>query len=147
MVPRTLAEDGDPLDVIVLGRGIERAHIAKTRVIGVLEMADPAGTRDDKLVAVPVEAELENGFSRLHELAELDEWYPASREILYLWFTNYWGRGATNVLGWGDAGEAREILERSKVNYQADRARERPRRRDGADLHPAAHSPCVARDR
>jgi inorganic pyrophosphatase len=116
MVPRTLAEDGDPLDVIVLGRGIERAHVAKTRVIGVLEMADAAGVRDDKLVAVPVEPELENGFSRLHELAELDELYPASREILYLWFANYWGQGVTNVLGWGDAAEAHEILERSKID-------------------------------
>ena len=136
MVPRTLADDGDPLDVIVLGKGIERAHVARTRVIGVLEMADDGGIRDDKLIAVPVEPALENGFSRLHELVELDEHYPASREILYLWFTNYWGRGATNVLGWGDAREARDILERAKVA-----TKERLPRPGGADLHLAARSP------
>jgi hypothetical protein len=35
MVPRTLAGDGDALDIAVLGRGIERGHVARTRVIGV----------------------------------------------------------------------------------------------------------------
>lgn len=115
MVPRTLAQDGDPLDVIVLGRGIERARIAKTRVIGVLKMADDGDVRDDKLVAVSLDADLENGFSRLHELTELDIHYPASRDILFLWFSHYWGKGVTDVLGWGDAREARKILDDARL--------------------------------
>jgi len=85
MVPRTLAADGDALDIVVLGGGIERAHVAPTRIIGVLEMAHD-GTRDDKLIAVALEPALRNGFSELTELAQLDERYPASREILALWF-------------------------------------------------------------
>src|SRR4051812_13512511 len=59
MVPRTLAEDGDALDIVVLGGGIERGRVTATRVIGVLEMGDPPdgdddgedpGERDDKLI-------------------------------------------------------------------------------------------------
>jgi inorganic pyrophosphatase len=118
MVPRTLADDGDALDIVVLGGVIARGHVARTRVIGVLKMGDDR-ERDDKLIAVPVEPALENGFSRLHELDELDEHYPESRTILVLWFTNYWGAGATNVLGWGDRDEALAILERAKLTAAA----------------------------
>lgn len=112
MVPRTLAEDGDPLDVLVLGRGLERAAVVRTRMIGVLKMGHD-GIRDDKLVAVPIEGDTRNGFSDLTDIHELDLRYPASRDILVLWFSNYWGRGATHVLGWGDADEASTILDRA----------------------------------
>ena len=113
MIPRTLAEDGDGLDIVVLGGIIERGHVARTRVIGVLKMGD-AFERDDKLIAVPVEPALVNGFSRLHDLDELDDDYPASRAIIETWFSYYWGEGATHVIGWGDAEEARLILEAAK---------------------------------
>lgn len=141
MVPRTLAADGDGLDIVVLGRGVERGHVARTRVIGVLKMGDDT-ERDDKLVAVPVEAELANGFSRLHELAELDAYYPASRDILALWFANYWGAGATHVLGWGDAHEAAAILEDAKRAFKA--ARGHARASDAAAPRPRAPRPVAA---
>jgi inorganic pyrophosphatase len=110
MVPRTLSADGDPLDVLVLGRGIERGHVAATRIIGVLMMAQD-GVRDDKLIAVPLEPALHNGFSELRDLDELDDRYPAARELLDTWFSFYWGPGATEVIGWGDAHEANVILD------------------------------------
>jgi inorganic pyrophosphatase len=142
MIPGTLAEDGDPLDVIVLGRGIERAHVAATRVIGVLKMAHD-GTRDDKLVAVPLEPALRNGFSRLHELAELDLGYPEARHILVLWFSSYWGAGNTTVIGWGDAAEAIAILDEAiaRVTPSALAYSGRP---GSADPRPRAASPSVA---
>jgi inorganic pyrophosphatase len=118
MVPRTLSADGDPLDIVVLGAGMERGHVAHTRVIGVLEMGDD-DERDDKLIAVPVEPALTNGFSRLHELNELDDAYPALREIMELWFANYWGVGNTRVRGWGDAAEARRILDEAKTTARS----------------------------
>lgn len=118
MVPRTLAEDGDALDIVVLGAGIERGRVTPTRVIGVLEMGEP-GERDDKLIAVPAEAELANGFSGLRDLPELDASHPNVRAILELWFASYWGVGRTHVLGWGDAAEAARILEASKRAYEA----------------------------
>ena len=119
MIPRTLAEDGDALDVIVLGRGIERGHVAKTRVIGVVLMVQDDGARDDKLIAVPLDKPWQNGFSRLRDLPELEEHYPAVREILELWFENYWGPGATNVVGFGNAEEAMDILEAAKREAMA----------------------------
>jgi inorganic pyrophosphatase len=135
MVPRTLAADGDALDIVVLGKTIERGHIAATRVIGVLKMADEDGTRDDKLIAVPLEQAWQNGFSRLRDLDELDAHYAAARDILLLWFSNYWGKGATNVIGWGDAREAAAILDEAKTKP------ERTARHDAADLRLRARSP------
>jgi inorganic pyrophosphatase len=145
MIPRTLAADGDPLDVLVLGRGIERAHVTPTRVIGVLKMAHD-GTRDDKLIAVPLEPVLVNGFSRLRDLPELDASYPAARQILVLWFSHYWGRGATEVVGWGDAAEARAILDASLTVIKPP-SWVRTARPSSPAPHPRAGLPFAARAR
>ncbi len=155
MVPQTLAADGDALDIVVLGRGIERGHVAATRVIGVLLMGDD-DERDDKLIAVPLEPELENGFSMLEQLEELDAEYPGVLDILEVWFENYWGAGATNVIGWGDADEARAILDDAKdafagARFDTDGAAVRrvARRgsRDEAGLRPRGARPFAERAR
>jgi inorganic pyrophosphatase len=144
MVPRTLAEDGDALDIVVLGGGIERGRVVQTRVIGVLEMGETqGGARDDKLIAVPTEAELANGFSRLRDLADLDAGYPAARAILELWFANYWGAGRTHVLGWGDASRAAAILDAAKEAFTEGRTA----RRGAAAPRPRAWSRSGARAR
>jgi inorganic pyrophosphatase len=160
MVPRTLAEDGDALDIVVLGAGIARGRVVRTRVIGVLEMGErEGGARDDKLVAVPTDPELANGFSRLRELSELDAAYPAARTILELWFANYWGAGRTHVLGWGNAARAAVVLEESKRAFEAgtlhagsrigrDVVSEAPTAPPGgAAPHPRAWSRCDGRVR
>jgi len=143
MVPRTLAADGDALDIVVLGRGIERGRVAKTRVIGVLEMEEDDGTRDDKVVAVPVDPKLENGFTRLHELDELDEYYPELRTIVWLWFSNYWGAGVTHPLGWGDAEQARQAVEDAKRAFTMHGVACRDSR-GVADSRLPARLPCYA---
>jgi inorganic pyrophosphatase len=143
MVPRTLAEDEDALDIAVLGRGMERGMVAKTRVIGVLKMGEDNVRRDDKLIAVPVDPVWANGFSRLRDVDELDRHYPAVRDILVLWFSHYWGKGATAVLGWGDAAEAAEILERAKREFTQARWARSPAL-VAADPRPREPSPFAA---
>lgn len=52
-VPKTLWEDGDPLDVLVLGHeALVPGCIVKARPIGMLEMID-GGEGDAKILAVP----------------------------------------------------------------------------------------------
>ena len=142
-VPRTLAPDGDALDIVVLGAGIERGHVIRTRVIGVLKMLDVGDIHDDKLISVPLDHELRNGFSRLLDLDELDAGYAEVRRILWSWFASYWGAGATHLAGWGDAAEAREILQTSKRAFTSA-----PTAALAASaLRPAAPRPCVAHAR
>jgi inorganic pyrophosphatase len=144
MVPHTRSADGDPLDILVLGRGIERGHVTATKIIGVM-MMEQDGVRDDKLLAVPVEPELRNGFSELDDLHDLDARYPAARELLETWFSFYWGPGATEVVGWGDAHEAEEILD-DAIKAEAPECTARPgsstlRLRAGLRFVPRARAP------
>jgi inorganic pyrophosphatase len=53
-IPRTYCDDGDPLDVLVLGQEpVLPLTIVDARAIGVMRMRDEKGT-DDKIVAVSV---------------------------------------------------------------------------------------------
>ncbi len=53
-VPNTLADDGDPADILVLNEyPLQAGSVIKCRLIGVLVMEDEAGM-DEKLLAVPV---------------------------------------------------------------------------------------------
>lgn len=53
-VPNTLAEDGDPLDVMVLiSAPLMPGSVIRCRPIGYLEMTDEAG-RDTKIAALPI---------------------------------------------------------------------------------------------
>jgi inorganic pyrophosphatase len=54
-VPNTLAGDGDPIDVMVVGRmPVVPGAVLRVRPIGVLEMQDEAGP-DEKILAVPID--------------------------------------------------------------------------------------------
>ncbi|MDX9722793.1 MAG: inorganic diphosphatase [Myxococcota bacterium] len=67
-VPRTYCDDGDPLDVLVLGQ--EPVHpltIVDARAIGVLHMKDEKGL-DDKIIAVNIN---DPAFSSYYEHTEL----------------------------------------------------------------------------
>ncbi len=53
-VPNTLADDGDPADILVINENsFQAGSVIACRLIGVLMMEDEAGM-DEKLVAVPV---------------------------------------------------------------------------------------------
>jgi inorganic pyrophosphatase len=53
-VPHTLADDGDPVDVMVVGRmPVQPGAVLPVRPIGLLELEDEAGG-DEKVLAVPL---------------------------------------------------------------------------------------------
>src|SRR5881409_513913 len=55
-IPHTLADDGDPVDVLVAGPvPVAPGAVLRSRPIGVLIMEDDKG-QDEKLLAVPVDA-------------------------------------------------------------------------------------------
>jgi inorganic pyrophosphatase len=67
-IPRTLAEDGDPQDVLVLGQEpVTPLAYLTARAIGGIRMTDEKG-RDEKLICVHVD---DPAFADYHELAEL----------------------------------------------------------------------------
>ena len=67
-VPHTLADDGDPVDVMVMGRmPVQPGAVLPARVIGVLELEDEAGG-DEKVLAVPA-PKITPLYERVHSLS------------------------------------------------------------------------------
>ena len=67
-IPRTYCDDGDPLDVLVLGQEpVYPLTIVEARAIGVMRMRDEKGI-DDKIVAVSVR---DPAFADYHDTAQL----------------------------------------------------------------------------
>lgn len=67
-IPRTLADDGDPLDVLVLcGDTIYPKTLVTCRPIGVINMVDD-GMRDEKIIAVPLGDPTYSNYNDLKDL-------------------------------------------------------------------------------
>ena len=69
-IPRTFADDGDPLDVLVLcGETIYPHTLVKCYPIGVITMID-GGSLDEKIIAIPFGDPTYNSYGDIHELPE-----------------------------------------------------------------------------
>lgn len=67
-IPRTFADDGDPLDVLVLcSETIQPMTLVECKPIGVLNMIDNDSC-DEKVIAVPVNDPTYNGYEDIEEL-------------------------------------------------------------------------------
>jgi len=85
-IPRTCAEDGDPLDVLVLcSESIAPLTLVLCRPIGVLKMTDE-GETDEKIIAVCVNDPHYNTFTDIDELpahlfAEIRHFYEVYKTL------------------------------------------------------------------
>lgn len=69
-IPRTLAEDGDPLDVLVLcSECIRPMSLVECYPIGVITMED-GGDVDEKIIAIPYQDPTYNTYKDITELPE-----------------------------------------------------------------------------
>jgi len=67
-IPQTLAEDDDPLDVLVLCQeAVNPLTLVRARVIGLMTMVD-SGKKDHKILAVAID---DPEFNSFHEASEL----------------------------------------------------------------------------
>ena len=67
-LPRTYAEDNDPLDVLVLcSENILPMSIVRCYPIGVLRMSD-GGSLDEKIIAIPFEDPMYNSYQDISDL-------------------------------------------------------------------------------
>lgn len=116
-VPNTLAEDGDPLDALVLldEPTFPGCHV-RARVVGVFWMSDEKGP-DAKLLCVPA------GDPRWAEIADLDDlrhWRPMLLEEIGHFFNVYKmlepGK-STEVREWEGAAAAEREVEDARRRY------------------------------
>ncbi|AJC92298.1 inorganic pyrophosphatase [Campylobacter subantarcticus LMG 24377] len=116
-IPNTLADDGDPIDVLVLNEyPIQAGAAIPCRLIGVLLMEDESGM-DEKLLAVPV-SKID---PRYDSIKSLDDLPKASLDKIKNFFETYkmlepnkW----VKVKEFAGIEKASEILENSIKNYK-----------------------------
>ncbi|MBS8240282.1 inorganic diphosphatase [Marinobacter lipolyticus] len=116
-IPHTLADDGDPIDVLVVTPyPIQAGCVIRCRPVGVLNMEDEAGG-DAKLVAVPHD-KLTQSYHNVQEVTDLPE---LLRDQIRHFFENYktlepgkW----VKVQGWGNAAEAKKAIEDAVNAYK-----------------------------
>ena len=112
-MPRTLDEDGDPLDVLVLVTNPTfPGCIMTARPIGLLRMLD-GGKQDDKILAVPTG---DPRYAEYHDLEDLPE--HTLKEIAYLFETYKFLEGKdVKIIGWNKAKTAKTVIEHSQSLY------------------------------
>ncbi len=118
-IPRSYCDDGDPLDVLVLGQ--EPVHpltLIYVRPIGVMHMRDQ-GKADDKILAVHANDPVVN------HIHELDEAPPHAMTEIHRFFLDYKVLEEKEVVV--DPFEGREqalkVIRQALVDYEALRAK------------------------
>ena len=112
-IPRTFADDGDPLDVLVLcSEQIFPMTLVQVYPIGAMRMID-GGKLDDKIIAIPLSDPTYRGITSMNELPR-----HIFDEIMHF-FTVYkqLENKQTAVETMVDADEAREIIKRAIEDY------------------------------
>ncbi len=113
-IPRTLHEDGDPLDVLVsiMEPTFPGCHI-DVRPIGVLKLLD-RGEPDDKIIAVPCH---DPQHSEYFDIADLPQHYLKEVEHFFLIYKDLEGK-RMEVLGWEKSTSAMEVIVESIERYR-----------------------------
>jgi inorganic pyrophosphatase len=117
-IPGTLAEDGDPLDVLALvDQPSFTGCMIEVRPVGVLNMVDQDEI-DQKVLAVP------RGNPRFREVHTFEQLFPHVRREIEHFFTIYkeLENKRTQMRGWQGPREARDAIQRSRDRYLAARS-------------------------
>lgn len=113
IIPQTLWDDGDPMDILVLmDQPTFPGCVIEARPIGIMRMID-SGDNDDKILSVPVNDPRCNHIKNINDLSE-----AVLNEIMHFFqeYKRLEGK-ETKVLGWEGVEAAFEALEHSMDLY------------------------------
>ena len=110
-VPDTLAEDGDPLDALVLlGEPTFPGCEIQVRIVGMLDMADDKGP-DQKLLVIPLTDPQWNHIHQIdqvppHLLREIEHFFTVYKQL---------EDKTVETFGWRNAATGRRILDEARA--------------------------------
>jgi inorganic pyrophosphatase len=113
-IPETLAEDGDPLDALVLvWEATFPGCLIEARPVGLFKMWDEKGP-DEKILCVPVSDPLWNYIEGLsdvppHLLKEIQHFFSIYKDL---------EQKKTGVEGWEDRAAAMKVIKESQQRYR-----------------------------
>lgn len=114
-IPNTLADDGDPLDgMVILDQPTFPGCVIAARPIGMLEMID-GGDRDEKLLCVPAKD------PRYAEVKTLSNLAPHRLEEIAEFFRSYKNleKKVTEILGWKGPETVQALVDECIKAYNA----------------------------
>ncbi len=107
-VPRTLDEDGDELDALIItDQPLTTGIFLEAKIIGVMKFEDD-GEIDDKIVVVP--ADDRNTGNAIKSLDDLPEQLLKQIEFHFNRYKDLKKPGSTTVKGWGGIDDAKQIV-------------------------------------
>ncbi|MBE9054822.1 inorganic diphosphatase [Sphaerospermopsis sp. LEGE 08334] len=107
-IPNTLADDGDPLDgMVIMDEPTFPGCIIPARPIGFLEMID-GGDRDEKILCVPAK---DPRYANVNSLKDI---HPHRLEEIAEFFRSYKNleKKVTEILGWQDVDRVAPLVEK-----------------------------------
>ena len=108
--PQTLSDDGDPVDVLVVGQHpLQPGCVIRSRPVGVLIMEDEAG-QDEKIVAVPHE-KMTPFYNDIQEATDLPEILLNQIKHFFEHYKDLEKGKWVKVKEWAPAAEARRLLQ------------------------------------
>ncbi len=116
-VPESLAEDGDPLDVMVVTpHPLIAGTVITCRPVGVLEMEDEAGD-DAKIVAVPV-SKVTRIYDHVHYANDLPEGLIHTIEHFFAHYKDLERNKWVKVRGWGQSEQAIAYIDAALARHR-----------------------------
>lgn len=117
-IPHTLSDDGDPCDVLVVGRTpVLPGAVLRSRPVGVLLMEDESG-EDEKVLAVPVD-KLHPYYSGVKSYKELPAILVDQIAHFFQHYKDLEKGKWVKIKRWGDAEEAAKLIQESIERYRA----------------------------
>jgi inorganic pyrophosphatase len=118
-IPNTLAEDGDPIDVLVLTNyPVAPGTVIKARVIGVLLMEDESG-KDEKILAVPA-LKIDPTYAKIEELEDLPEVVLQRIKHFFETYKDLEPGKWVKVTGYAGKEKGVELIKRAIENYKGE---------------------------
>jgi inorganic pyrophosphatase len=115
-VPETLAEDGDPTDVLVITPyPLIHDSVIKARPIGILKMEDEAG-KDSKILAVPTNKVCKS-YCNIKSINDIGVTLKDQIEHFFTYYKDLEEGKWVKIDGWGDDSDAKQDLINSFKAY------------------------------
>jgi inorganic pyrophosphatase len=117
-IPRTWDEDGDPLDIEIVGvsEPLIPGSLVEARIIGIMKF-DDGGEVDDKVIAVLAD---DKRMDHITSYTQLGAHWVKETEYYWQHYKDLKKPGTCRVNGFFDSKEAVSIIKQCETRYQAE---------------------------